>query len=282
MLLHCSVLVALSPYSGGGAAAAIFFVAFRLVQVLRQQGLILDDLQYKVMRQNPKSEGVRAAAPPSAAPAGDAESVGSEDSERDRSPHSKVSPPAAAAAAAARHPRLLPLTGKEKGTYESYFGVCCWPPTPPYSSSSNSCCCNGSNVGCAAAAAGQSSCPAAEAGCPTCASSWLGPRLARRIDIKIYPQHMRAPALLYFTGCAIFNRSSRAWAKRLGYSLDDTGLYAVLRAPAGAPKEKHIWGFVPCETEEDIFEALGLVFVPPHKREGPAQPKPETLITGAP
>ncbi|KFG62596.1 hypothetical protein TGRUB_288730 [Toxoplasma gondii RUB] len=74
---------------------------------------------------------------------------------------------------------------------ELYCGVCVWPPWPT----------DGNAI------------------------RFVGPRLSRRIDIKIYPERSRAYALLYFTGAAQFNRSMRLWAKNRSLLLDDTGCY---------------------------------------------------------
>ncbi|OEH76680.1 hypothetical protein cyc_08314 [Cyclospora cayetanensis] len=228
---------------------------FRVVELLRQQGLILDDLQYKRIkcREDFAAFSAKAAA-----------QAGAESSEERGT---EVSLPGSSPSPIARPVRMVASTRKEKGSSEGYFGICCWPPrwesVPPlYNRLQNT------NLSCAAAAAGHPWCRSAAAGCPVCAAAWPGPTLARRIDIKIYPEKMKATALLYFTGCALFNRSSRALAKRLGYSLDDTGLY-VVRRDSGVTQVK---GFVPCKTEKDIFDALGLEFLPPEKRRGPLQP----------
>uniref|UniRef100_A0A7S1PBA0 DNA polymerase n=1 Tax=Vitrella brassicaformis TaxID=1169539 RepID=A0A7S1PBA0_9ALVE len=56
-----------------------------------------------------------------------------------------------------------------------------------------------------------------------------GRSVHRRIDIKIYPRHLKAFALLYFTGSAHFNRSMRFAAKKMGMALDDKGIYPCAR-----------------------------------------------------
>ncbi|KAL8449737.1 hypothetical protein Emag_003546 [Eimeria magna] len=251
----------------------------RVVELLRGQGLILDDLQLKSVRGHQEGETPNPAAAAAAA-AADGSSDASEESERE-TPAAPAAPAAAApaaaapAAAASSRRRVVPLVSKEKGFYEYYFGVCCWPPMRPgaphisnSSSSSSSSSSEERPVYCSAAAAGLASCPAGLDGCPVCAGAWGGPRLARRIDLKVYPRRMRAPALMYFTGSALFNRSSRAWAKGQGFSLDETGLYTVTRGG----NERQVWGRVLCETEADIFETLNLQFLPPDEREGTAVP----------
>nr|CEL68350.1 TPA: hypothetical protein BN1204_041190 [Neospora caninum Liverpool] len=101
---------------------------------------------------------------------------------------------------------------------ELYCGVCIWPPNP---------------------SGGQ-------------ARAFVGPRLPRRIDIKIYPARCRAYALLYFTGSAQFNRSMRLWAKRLSVLLDDTGCYPRLTVGARAMQKPEITS--PKERQHDLSD----------------------------
>ena len=102
----------------------------------------------------------------------------------------------------------------------------------------------------------------------------LGPRrLHRRLDLKVYHKSTFAFALLYFTGSDHFNRSMRWYAKRKGLTLSDKGLAMALRRRG----EKLARGRnVYCETEREIFEALGLTYVPPEQRTISAAPEPET------
>lgn len=86
----------------------------------------------------------------------------------------------------------------------------------------------------------------------------------RRIDIKVWPSESYAFALLHFTGSGHFNRSMRLFANKLGYTLSDHGLRKCHRI-----RREKVWQgpTVACYTEEDIFRALGLEYVPPEKRE---------------
>eukprot|EP00474_Spongospora_subterranea_P011464 CRZ11922.1 hypothetical protein [Spongospora subterranea] len=87
--------------------------------------------------------------------------------------------------------------------------------------------------------------------------------LHRRIDIKMYPKWLRPYALAYFTGDAQFVRSMRLYAKQMGYSLGDHGLFPARYDEQG----RSILGpCVNCPTEKDIFDVLGLVFIDPGKR----------------
>lgn len=86
----------------------------------------------------------------------------------------------------------------------------------------------------------------------------------RRIDIKVYPKEQFAFALLYFTGSDYFNRSMRLFAEKKGYTLSDHGLARIGKVKG----EKVAKGMgIPCETEEDVFKALGLPFKTPAERD---------------
>ena len=85
----------------------------------------------------------------------------------------------------------------------------------------------------------------------------------RRIDIKCYPFHQFAFALLHCTGSDHFNRSMRLFAKKKGLSLTDEGLFQVNRVN----KEK-VWisQSVICHSEKAIFDYLNLEFKRPEER----------------
>jgi len=87
----------------------------------------------------------------------------------------------------------------------------------------------------------------------------------RRIDFLIVPWAERGAALLYFTGNDIFNRSIRLLASRKGFRLNQRGLYKdVLRGPR---RQRITDGaLVEGESEEKIFELLGVPFRPPEQR----------------
>ncbi|KAG6555922.1 hypothetical protein Mapa_002564 [Marchantia paleacea] len=85
----------------------------------------------------------------------------------------------------------------------------------------------------------------------------------RRIDIKIYPKQAYAFALVYFTGNDVLNRRIRYLAKKKGYKLSDQGLFLrVGDNKTGMASEVSIL----CETEEEIFQKLGLPYPEPHER----------------
>lgn len=89
-----------------------------------------------------------------------------------------------------------------------------------------------------------------------------------QLDFEITPPDNFGAALLYFTGSKEFNIGMRARAKELGYKLNQRGLYVVDMYDDSS--------LVASETEEDIFEALSLAFIPPQQREFfPSAQKPQ-------
>ena len=75
-------------------------------------------------------------------------------------------------------------------------------------------------------------------------------------DLRLVPRESRGAALQYFTGSKAHNIVLRDLAMSRGWKLNEYGLFdnATGRPVAG-------------ETEEGIYEALGLAFVPPELRE---------------
>jgi DNA polymerase (family X) len=75
-------------------------------------------------------------------------------------------------------------------------------------------------------------------------------------DLRLVPRECRGAALQYFTGSKAHNIVLRDMALSRGWKLNEYGLFdnATGRAVAG-------------DTEEGIYEALGLAFVPPELRE---------------
>ena len=87
--------------------------------------------------------------------------------------------------------------------------------------------------------------------------------LHRRIDIKVYPKHMFPFAVLYFTGSDYFNRSMRLYCHQKGLSLSDKGLVPVVRVKKDVVHEGPP---IPCNSEKDIFDAIGLEYKEPSER----------------
>ncbi|KIN95903.1 hypothetical protein M404DRAFT_1007104 [Pisolithus tinctorius Marx 270] len=112
----------------------------------------------------------------------------------------------------------------------------------------------------------------------------------RRIDILCVPWESRGAALLYYTGDDIFNRAMRLKANVMGYSLNQRGLYGgVVRDPQnrrvklsdGELLERSLpiislgssiltaydtGSIIASETEEEIFQILGVPWQEPHER----------------
>lgn len=77
---------------------------------------------------------------------------------------------------------------------------------------------------------------------------------AVRLDIEFLPKEEFAFGLLYFTGSKDFNREIRQYAKKLGYTLNQHGLF------------KKDGSNILANTEEEIFDKLNLEYVSPKKR----------------
>ena len=75
----------------------------------------------------------------------------------------------------------------------------------------------------------------------------------RRIDIRFIPLISWFPATLYFTGSKELNQRMRAIAKKLGYKLNEYGIYK---------NNKMIY----VESEEEIFNLIGMKYLEPQER----------------
>jgi len=85
----------------------------------------------------------------------------------------------------------------------------------------------------------------------------------RRIDFLTVPWQSRGAALLYYT----FNRAMRLKANALGYSLNQRGLFGdVVRDPHDRRIKMNAGKLVASETEEEIFNILGVPWQEPHER----------------
>jgi len=88
----------------------------------------------------------------------------------------------------------------------------------------------------------------------------------RRLDIKFYAFPHLPYATLYFTGSDHFNRSMRYYAKQMGWSLSDTGLRPTVRTKGASGVRVTLGKSIFALSEKDIFDAMGLTYVPPHLR----------------
>ncbi|KAG7380544.1 hypothetical protein PHYPSEUDO_007054 [Phytophthora pseudosyringae] len=69
--------------------------------------------------------------------------------------------------------------------------------------------------------------------------------------------------MLYFTGSDHFNRSMRVFANKNGWSLSDRALTRVMRVNG---TKVRLGDSVICESEVDVFIALGLEYKDPTER----------------
>src|SRR5437868_2395687 len=79
------------------------------------------------------------------------------------------------------------------------------------------------------------------------------------IDLRVVPAAAWGAALLYFTGSKEHNVRLRGYALRKKLLLNEYGLYRVGEEKSGAP--------VASRTEEEIYAALGMDWIPPELRE---------------
>jgi len=75
-----------------------------------------------------------------------------------------------------------------------------------------------------------------------------------QVDLRVVPEESFGAALLYFTGSKAHNVALRQLAMKKGWKLNEYGLFRGTRRIAG-------------RTEEDIFDRLGLAWIPPELRE---------------
>ena len=85
-------------------------------------------------------------------------------------------------------------------------------------------------------------------------------RPARRVDFLYTSPEEYAFAILYFTGSKTFNTVMRQRALDLGYTLNEHGIYHMVKGKKGARVE----GDFP--TEQSIFKFLGMEYREPAER----------------
>ncbi len=84
-----------------------------------------------------------------------------------------------------------------------------------------------------------------------------------QVDLRLVPAESFGAALLYFTGSKEHNIELRRVANDRGLTLNE---YGLARGP-GAPAKPGSGGVVAGRTEEEIYRALGLDWIPPELRE---------------
>ena len=87
----------------------------------------------------------------------------------------------------------------------------------------------------------------------------------RRIDIRFVARDDYAPALLYFTGSKNFNQKMRAEALKLGYTINEYGIYKLIKKDGIQTNKKGIK--IVTKTEADIFKLVKMDYVEPKNRE---------------
>lgn len=97
---------------------------------------------------------------------------------------------------------------------------------------------------------------------------------ARRLDLLLTPAVEYAYALFYFTGSDKFNVAVRSHALSFGYTLNEHGICFSKSSVGDSTSSKY--GIKPLnpdegpalllESEEDIFQLLGLQYIPPTER----------------
>ena len=78
-----------------------------------------------------------------------------------------------------------------------------------------------------------------------------------QVDVRMLPDESFGAALQYFTGSKMHNVAIRQRALKLGYTLNE---YTLARLEDGVA--------LPSGTEEEIYAALGIAWIPPEMREG--------------
>jgi DNA polymerase (family X) len=86
-----------------------------------------------------------------------------------------------------------------------------------------------------------------------------------QVDLRVLPRESWGAAMMYFTGSKEHNVRLRERALKLGYTLNEYGLYPL----DGSDEPPHKRGLTPVAgaTEHDVFKALGVPWVPPEMRE---------------
>ncbi len=79
-------------------------------------------------------------------------------------------------------------------------------------------------------------------------------REERQVDLRVVPEEAYGAALQYFTGSKQHNIRLRTMAREMGLKVSEYGVFRGTERTAG-------------RTEEDVYKALGLPYIPPELRE---------------
>lgn len=85
-------------------------------------------------------------------------------------------------------------------------------------------------------------------------------------DLRVVPESSWGAAMMYFTGSKEHNVRMRERALKQGLTLNEYGLFPDDKQAEGSPQSRGI-APVASETEESVFEKLGVPFIPPEARE---------------
>ncbi len=90
-----------------------------------------------------------------------------------------------------------------------------------------------------------------------------------QVDLRVIPSESFGAALLYFTGSKEHNVALRTRAVRDGMRVNEWGVYRVdeRKAEALDVGDRDFGTRVAGDTEEDVYDALGLPWIPPELRE---------------
>ncbi|MEM9952904.1 MAG: DNA polymerase/3'-5' exonuclease PolX [Chloroflexota bacterium] len=84
-----------------------------------------------------------------------------------------------------------------------------------------------------------------------------------QVDVRVLPKQRWGTALQYFTGSQAHNIKVREIAREKGYSLNEDALRPI-DEEGNLMDESH---YVYCETEQEVYEKIGLAWVSPELRE---------------
>jgi DNA polymerase (family 10) len=87
-------------------------------------------------------------------------------------------------------------------------------------------------------------------------------RNSLQVDVRLLPASSYGAALQYFTGSKMHNVSLRQRALKMGYTLSEWSLARLADGPEGPAGS-----VVASETEDSIYAALGMDWIPPEMRE---------------
>lgn len=84
-----------------------------------------------------------------------------------------------------------------------------------------------------------------------------------QVDVRVLPKQRWGTALQYFTGSQAHNIKIREIAREKGFSLNEDALRPIDNDGNILDESEYVF----CETEEAVYETLGLAWIPPELRE---------------